>query len=43
MFSHVIRKTANKDNYIIYINKLVYQLYLIKMSKLVILIWNATV
>jgi len=38
MFSYVIRKTADENSCIIYVSKLVYRLYLIKRSRLVILI-----
>ena len=41
MLSHVIRKTADKDSRVVRVGELVYRLYSIKRSGLVVLRWNA--
>ena len=40
MFSHVIRKIADEDSRVVRVGELVCQLYSIKRSRLVVLIWN---
>jgi len=41
ILSYIIRKTANEDSYIVRVGDLIYRLYSIKRSGLVILRWNA--